>query len=1358
MIKFQNIPQYSRLVQGVRFDQKPDKPYAIIYFPENSSFALDYKKLGIMERDARIVVLPTSRIPFIRLTGEAKQIYQSIGLRPYQSNMNIPKGQNIFVDFSLYLNSLQSILKISNFRTRGGILIQNMLSNILTFLNNYETILYYTVTVENPLVKFPDRKIFPFVRELKAENINYDHFMIGYISGYETTNRVLIRDREYEFTRVLQYLRNIKTINTDEQTEREASKAKTSVMKTVSQDTTDDKKIAGAVNDLLKNDDDTREKIISDEIPAIENDRIAIKSILYKITGSMDKANTIASSIPRKDLRMILKAVDKAYADQILEQEKQKTTSTSLIVDASKINEIIENKNPSHIFEKRKIDFETNLRKDLSNAFNILANRDVPIKFKSISIKDKPQRPGEIKRTDQATVIVKMEKANGKTQDIIFHIPKIDTTTGTFMVSGRKKCLINQIIGNPISFPEKYVAKFSSDYSIFRIKSIRTRKKPYLQIFMSSYKIPYSIVFSYFFGFEKALKAYGIKYQIVQEKPKAEFFAKVPSSYIVFSNVNTDLKKEFVTSFIVANVDKYNIKQEFLTKEYFNDLIYKITGRIEATDILTKTSTNVVDPIVVQVLINQQLPSNLFDIMYYMSERAIEGIREDSNNISNQRIRNSEIIVNLAQNMLLKAYTEYSLQYLSGNEDAELNFPETKLTGQFDNIEISQDMEFANPMEEMTAITKVSPSGKDVGGIQTKRAVQLEARNVHPSHFGNIDPVDTAEGQNIGITQQLTVNALITSARGLFGAKELNNDEKSGILSTNLSVVPFIENNEGARMIMSANQVRQMLPLKNPSPPVVQTGYESILTNVLSDSFVKRSPCKGTIQSITSDLITVTCGGKGKKIDISPKELSSGSGKNTLSVFKPIVNKNQSVKKGQVIAEGSCISGGTIALGRTLATVYMPYKGYNFEDGLVINERLVENDSLTSLHGVTLEVKLDPKDKVLQIANIGDETKKGEPIFRKTPGEITELLDLGDSDEEHIEIYEGAIVAESPGGKIVDVEIFSNIELPAKLKAMADRTRRKYKNPKEKWYEKGVVVKGATISFKLEQALPIGVGDKLCNRYGHKGIISLIEKDRLMPRTPWGETVDIIVNPLGIISRMNVGQLYELYVGLIAKEVGNRIIKAKSRNEVIALISSVYSKLDGSKRSQMSANIIKSMKAMSNTKFKTMVDQIKQSGFMPIIVPPFQSPKREAIVETLKILNLKSGYHMTLPEYNTKTRDPVPFGYAYNGKLEHMAAEKMHGRSTGPITAKTYQPTAGKRKDGGQKVGEGDTWALASYNAETLMQEMFGPMSDDGKSKNEMINEIIETGHTEFRETQISPTRDLLTAFFNALMIEGKII
>jgi DNA-directed RNA polymerase beta subunit len=362
---------------------------------------------------------------------------------------------------------------------------------------------------------------------------------------------------------------------------------------------------------------------------------------------------------------------------------------------------------------------------------------------------------------------------------------------------------------------------------------------------MGSFRMPLMLLLCYSFGFQETLQQYGIKARIVKEKPgKDEYFTEVPSSYLIFENVNTELKEEMVSSFLHAKINQYEIDKEFLSKEYFNDLIIKMTGRVDSTYLISNNLQNIVDPVVRQVLINQQLPFELPHIIQYMAEKVVAGFVQDRNDLTNQRIRNSELLVHLAQKQLLTAYTEYRQQYLAGNKDAKLNIQEEKVLTQFVNLEIVQDMEYANPAEEMAAITKTSPVGKTVGGIPDKQAVQLDARNVHPTYYGNIDPLDTAEGPNIGITQQLTVDAYITSARGLFGRKNMSDDEFSGILSTSASLVPFIENNEGARIIMSCNQVKQMLPLKNPEPPIVQTGYESLLVNVLSDSFIKRSPLK----------------------------------------------------------------------------------------------------------------------------------------------------------------------------------------------------------------------------------------------------------------------------------------------------------------------------------------------------------------------------------------------------------------------------------------------------------------------------------------------------------------------------------
>jgi DNA-directed RNA polymerase subunit beta len=486
--------------------------------------------------------------------------------------------------------------------------------------------------------------------------------------------------------------------------------------------------------------------------------------------------------------------------------------------------------------------------------------------------------------------------------------------------------------------------------------------------------------------------------------------------------------------------------------------------------------------------------------------------------------------------------------------------------------------------------------------------------------------------------------------------------------------------------------------------------------------------------------------------------LKSGSGKNTLSTFRPVVSKGQNVKLRQVIAEGSCISGGTISLGRNLSTAYMPYKGFNFEDGLVINERLVTEDKLTSIHGNEVEVDVDRRDRVVSIVDIGTETSKGDPLFRKFPGDIDELLGYDQEEDEDVDTYDGQIIIKSPGGRVVDIEVFANIDL-AKfpiLKALSDRTSKKYKKPSnQKFTSRDRTIKGIKIIFKLEQELKIGLGDKLCNRYGNKGIISLIEKDNLMPRTPWGETVDIVLNPLGVVSRMNMGQMYELYCGLISKHIANLIKKGASKTDIINMFTAVSKSLDTSKNNQFSSLFIKNLKALSNAKFSEMVNQIKQTGFTPIIIPPFQGPSYKQILALVKKLKLQTGYRLTLPEYNVKTQGPVPFGYLYIAKLEHIGEMKAHARSTGPMTGKIGQPTAGKRREGGQRMGEGDTWALASYNCPTLLSEFFGPLSDDVVTKNEIITEIIQTGDANFRPSKVSPTKDLLNAYFTSMMLGG---
>lgn len=1360
MIQFKSLRQYTHFVDGIRYPINLKEPFLLIYLPENTNLIEEYGKMNIRLIDYRIVSVPITTIPRTRMTPDLIKLYKSLGLLPYSIKQKVPLGKNVILDLSNFTTALDDILHPTNYRQRAGFLLKNtLLQSAESFPNNYQKILMYSVNLNNDVKQFIDRKIFPLIKDMKeGGEFPFDHFILNVLSDNQPGYRLLVKDKEYNFQRVINYLKRMKGVPTEEEEDEELEKATDIVVKSVASliEPSNKGKIQGAVHSFLKQQKDNVPKILSGDITADEVKAITTASILYKSSGELERSKLLAKSIPNSKKSVALKAIDKSIAKDLLQPEKAVSLSTDLSISSYSPEKMVGGKSPNHVYKKRQLDFAINLRNDLINSFKVLESKDIPLKIEGISVSPKAGRPGEIEGSDISIAKIKLTDKFGHTHIVNIEIPNINPNTGVFRLNGRQKCLINQIVQNPITFPKPGASRFESSYSVFRIYVKVLRNVKYLESFMS-YKMPLFYLLAFSFGFEETCKQYKIDYEIVDKKPKTEkYFAKIKDNqYVIFKNVNNDLQKQLCVGLMHDTPDHYEVDGVFPSKDYFEKLIIKMTGRINSTFLISSNLQNIVDPVCKQILMQKQLPTDLNFIMQYMAEKVVSGFSIARNDLSNQRIRNSEVLVHLAQKQILAAYTVYKEQVLSGNTEAKFEIPQTKVLSDFLNTELVVDMEYANPIEEMSTMTRVSPVGKKVGGIPDKRAIHTSARNLHPSYFGNLDPLDTPEGGNIGIVQQLTVDALISSSRGLFSAKNITNTENSGMLSTTTCMIPFLENTDGARVIMLSNQAKQTLPLKNPQPPVVQSGYESILTGVLSDNFIKRAPCNGKIVGVTTDAIKIKCSGnKEHIIDLAPVHLRSGSGKDTLSVFKPLVKPAQSVREGEVIADGACMSQGSISLGRPLLTALMPYKGYNFEDGAVISESVANQDKLTSLHGIILEVLIAENDRLLYIAKISEDVQKGQPLLRKTIGDIEDLI--GFDDDETTDLLAGQFIKKSPGGRIVDIEVFSNVaedKFP-ELKQLIQRTNKKYpKPPSQKFVIKGETIKGVYIRFKLEQELRVDLGDKLCNRYGNKGIISLVEKDELMPRLPNGERLEVLFNPIGLIARMNIGQLYEMYCGLMARELGRRIPTMNNKTKVINLIQSVYSQLDTSKNKKTTATLVANLNRLSTSSFANLINQVKTSGFYPIIVPPFMAPKHTDVAKGLKILGLEPSYHLLLPEFGIKTVQRVPVGYMYICKLEHMADAKIYARGTGPTTNKTAQPTSGKKRDGGQALGELDTYSFISYNCTATLAEFMGPLSDDYATKEEIISEIIQSGGAGYREPKMSPARDLLNSYFTALML-----
>jgi DNA-directed RNA polymerase beta subunit len=1360
MIPFKSLKQYTHVVNSIRFLQDADEPFAFIYFSENSNFVEDFPKLHLIRQDYRVVVVPTTSIPRVLLTGDLKKLYLKMGLMPYTIKQKVPSGKNVIVDLTQFLTSVDNLYKPIHYRSRAGFLVTNLVNkSYYWFPDNYKKILVYSIDATKDLKTYPNRKIFPFLQSMKDNEFPFEYMLLCILGMGDTKYRLLIKDGNYNFTRLMYYFRNLKTVDTDEVIEDETDDAANTVMKSIEKEIEPETRsnVKSAVKDYLQKDEESREKIVSGDLNKTDIHNIATTSILSKVSGNVGKSKRMAQSVPQDKKALALKVIDKRFSKEILNPKRLETTSTEPHITALNPGKTIGEKTPEHIFEKRQIDFSTNLSTDLRNSFKELEKEDIPLKVKSFAIVEKPQSRGELLPTDTNLVKLQLVDKFKKTHDIEMELPRIDSK-GSFRINGIRYILINQIIQCPITFPKPGESRFESSYSKFRIHAKTLRKEKFLETYLVSYRLPLLILLAYMFGFKETLRSYGISYIITTSKPaKTDFSCKInDTEYIIFGKVDSELKKQLCQSFIHGKVDKYKIIAPFASTEYFETLIIGMTGRLQSTYNISNTKNYIVDPVSKEVLTLMQLPTELNKIMKYMAEKAVQGYVIKRNDLANQRIRNSEIIINLAYKQIHAAYNAYRQQVLSGNEDAKLVIQPTTVMTEFVKTELVTPMEYANPMEEMSVVTRLSPTGKQIGGID-KRAMTHEARNIHPSYFGNIDPLDTPESDSIGFIQQLSVDALLHSTRGIFSSKSMNDNEGAGMLSTTGCMVPFIENNEGARVIMMSQHTKQMLPLKNPQPPVVQSGYETLLTNLLSDNFIKRSPCNGKVTKITGDAIYILCNdGKVNTVDITPAHLRSGSGKNTLSVFNPLVKAGSIVKTGMVIAEGACIANGAIALGRPLLVAFMMYKGYNFEDSIVINDRLVTEDKLTSLHGIVEEVDVSPSDRVLEVAEIGKYYEKGEIIIRKTMGEIEEIV--GYEEEESTDIFAGQFVKRSPGGRIVDIDVFSNVSLDKYplLKAYAERTNKKYKRTgKENFRKKADIIKGAMVRFRIEQELKVKAGDKLCNRYGNKGIISLVEKDENMPRTPFGETIDVILNPIGILNRMNPGQLYEMYCGLISRTLG-KALPTLTKSKAIAVIKQVYTILDGSKNKIVSQTFISNLSKMSDLQFKRVLEQVKNRGFFPIVVPPFKAPKYNEIAKALKTVGLKPAYQLYLPEYRTKTIHEVPVGYMYISKLEHLGEAKIYGRASGPVTGKIAQPTSGKQREGGQRLGELDTYSFISYNCINVLAEFLGPLSDDYIVKEELNSDILQTGHAKYKEAKITPAKDLLNAYFISLMLDRR--
>lgn len=630
----------------------------------------------------------------------------------------------------------------------------------------------------------------------------------------------------------------------------------------------------------------------------------------------------------------------------------------------------------------------------------------------------------------------------------------------------------------------------------------------------------------------------------------------------------------------------------------------------------------------------------------------------------------------------------------------------------FSSSQISQFMDCANPLSETEHKRRMTATGP--GGLRRERA-GFEARDVQPSHYGRICPIQTPEGQNVGLVNHLALytkanrygfletpyfkvkNGKVTSEMEYLNAHQeeeyviahggIKTDSKGSILSEKVegryngapgvfkkeevqfidvsaeqlisvasSMIPFLQNDDANRALMGSNMQRQAVPLLNPEAPLVCTGSEERVAKDSGHVLIAKEA--GEVTSVDGKHIKVKGKSGEKRYDL---ETFSETNQYTCFHQKPVVKKGDKVEEGQFLTDGGSVENGRAALGKNLLVAFMSWRGRNFEDAVIISERIARNDTYTSIHIENFtcdvrETKLGPEVTTSDIPNVSEKKLKDldeEGIVRVgaevEPNDILvgKISPKGKTDlttEERLlkaifgekakEVKDTSLVMEhGKRGRVISVKVFSRDE--------------GYK------LDTGVIKR---VEVKVAQLRKIRAGDKLAGRHGNKGVISQVLPEEEMPFLEDGTPVDVVLNPLSVISRMNLGQILETHLGLAAKE-----------------------------------------------------------GGYTAVTPALSGATTEEIREELENQGLPEDGKMQIFDGRTGEAFPhrVTVGYTYIMKLEHMVEDKIHMRSIGPYSLITQQPLGGRAQFGGQRFGEMEVWALEGYGAAHVLQEMLTIKSDD---------------------------------------------
>jgi DNA-directed RNA polymerase subunit beta len=995
-------------------------------------------------------------------------------------------------------------------------------------------------------------------------------------------------------------------------------------------------------------------------------------------------------------------------------------------------------------------------------------HRFEPPKYSSEECKDKDM-------TFSAPMFVTAEFINNstgeiKSQTVFMGDFPLMSAKGTFIINGTERVVVSQLVRSPGVYFDRQVDK-TSDKDIYSCKVIPSRGA-WLE-----------------FEIDKR-DAVGVRIDRKRKQSVTVLLkalgwdeARILDRFGQFESMRATLEKDHTTGQDDALLDIYRklrpgepptreSAQALLENLYFNPKRYDL-AKVGRYKVNKKLGLSL--PIGQGTLTEEDIVATIeYLVRLHVGEEEMKSGSEmipvetdDIDHFGNRRLRTvGELIQN--QVRLGLARMERVVRERMTTQDVEAITPQTLINIRpvvasikefFGTSQLSQFMDQTNPLAGLTHKRRLSALGP--GGLSRERA-GFEVRDVHPSHYGRMCPIETPEGPNIGLIGSLSsygrVNAFgfvetpyrkvkagkvtdqidyLTAdeedrhviaqantpieADGSFSEDRVLVRRKGGevdyirpddvdymdvsprqMVSVATAMIPFLEHDDANRALMGSNMQRQSVPLLRSESPLVGTGMEYRAAVDAGDVIVADKP--GVVEQVCADYITVA-NDDGTRTDYLVAKFRR-SNQGTCFNQKPVAIEGQRVEVGQVIADGPCTDNGEMALGRNLLVAFMPWEGHNYEDAIILSQRLVQDDVLSSIHIEEHEVdardtKLGPEEITRDIPNVSDEV----------------LADLDDRGIIRIgaEVVTGDILV----GKVTpkgETELTPEERL---LRAIFGEKAREVRDTSLKvpHGESGKVIGVRVFTRDNGDELPPGVnelvrvyvaakrkitdGDKLAGRHGNKGVIAKILPVEDMPFLPDGTAVDIVLNPLGVPGRMNVGQVLETHLGWVANsgwEIAGDDADWKKRLKKIGADA-----------------------AQAGSKVATPVfDGAKEEEITGLLSSTRPNRDGDRLVGATGKATLYDG------RTGEPFKDPISVGYIYILKLLHLVDDKIHARSTGPYSMITQQPLGGKAQFGGQRFGEMEVWALEAYGAAYALQELLTIKSDDILGRVKVYEAIVK--------------------------------